>query len=204
MSMTQKKLVVGLWVLAILAIAAMTATVLRGRDKARASEELPKLFEVPGFALIDQDGQPLAKENLLGKVWVADFVFTRCAGPCPMMTERMAGLQKTVKNAEVKLVSFTVDPEHDTPKVLQAYGKKYGADTARWVMATGNLGTIFDVAAGMKIAAKPAEGETPIIHSTKFVLVDREGWIRGYYDGQDDAAISQLTHDADRLAASKP
>lgn len=189
------------WALLVVATMALVASgVFRGRHDQTAPPHRPTLFDVPAFSLTDQDGRPLTSDNLKGQVWVADFIFTTCQGPCITMSTKMSELQKTLADAKIKLVSFTVDPTHDTPTILKQYGKQYAADNSQWTLATGTQQAMYDLAAGMKIAAQPAQGETPIIHSTKFVLIDRAGHIVGYYNGDKDAGLASLTADALKLA----
>ncbi|MDE3198323.1 MAG: SCO family protein [Acidobacteriota bacterium] len=169
----------------------LTAVLLAGC----ARKPLPVLGTVPAFELTDQQGRHFAGAALNGHVWIADFVFTNCEGPCPRMSSRMHKLQGATGPA-VHLVSFTVDPDRDTPGVLAAYGKRFGADDSRWTFLTGakttlsvldrdafHLGTVGDV----------------MEHSTRFVLVDRRGRIRGYYGLADKNLIETLARDAERL-----
>lgn len=161
------------------------------------------VFEVlgaaPGFELIDQQGEPFTHSDLRGKVWVANFIFTNCPGPCPLLSARMASLQRSLANqgllGDVQLVSFSIDPEYDTPDVLREYARTFGADPAAWHFLTGPLAEIERVVGegfylGMQKAPWP-EGTAPtghpydVLHSNRFVVVDRTGWIRGYFDGLD-------------------
>lgn len=170
----------------------------------RERAELQTLGSVPAFSLTERSGEAVSLGDLRGKVWIADFIFTRCAGPCPLMTARMAKLQETFKDAgELRLVSFSVDPEYDTPKVLTEYAKKFGADGEKWLFLTGNKSTIYDLAnKGFRVGAtenpedqrQPDEGA--ILHSTSFILVDRKGQIRGYYSTDEEAALDKLVRDA--------
>lgn len=203
MTQTQKIYTVGLWGLAVVAMIGIIASGMwRDMPKESAGQDhLPELFFAPEFSLINQNGQNMGSKDLQGKVWIADFIFTLCAGPCPMMTAKMANLQKEIQNDQVRLVSFSVDPQRDTPAVLKEYAARFEADESRWHFLTGEEAAIYDVAAGMKIAAKPAEGETPILHSTRFLLVDRGGGVRGVYDSADAGAMKKLAADASALAA---
>jgi protein SCO1 len=162
---------------------------------------------LPGFLLTDQRGKPFGLDDLKGRVWVADFVFTSCPIACPKLTERMAKIQRRSRGLgqAFHLVTFTVDPENDTPERLASYATSYHADPSRWSFLTGSLGSIeATVVKGFKIAMgkEPvAEGSTlfTIFHGEKLVLVDGEGSIRGYYDA-DDAGVDDLLADADILA----
>jgi protein SCO1/2 len=197
MSRVQKVLTLVLWSLLVVAVGALAAV----WSLQRAKPKLDKFFEVPQFSLTDQDGKSFTNESVAGKVWIANYIFTRCAGPCPTMTAEMASLAQKIDDPDVRFVSFSVDPEHDTPAVLKDYASRFGADHARWSFVTGDKSQIFRLAErGMKIAAAPANEDNAIIHSEKFVLVDREGWIRGYYDLRDPDAMKKLPDDVRALA----
>lgn len=165
------------------------------------SEPLPVLFDAPAFSLTDQDGKPFGSEGLRGTVWVADFIFTHCPGACPVMTMKMSGLQRAVPEKDVHFVSFTVDPERDTPPVLKEYAQRFDAEPGRWHFLTGEKGALLDAAAGMKVTAAPAGQFGPdIVHSEKFLLVDGAGRVRGVYDSKDEADLKKLAADAAVLA----
>jgi cytochrome oxidase Cu insertion factor (SCO1/SenC/PrrC family) len=168
----------------------------------RASREpqLPVMWDAPEFGLLDQNGKTVTTSDLRGRSWIAAFIFTRCAGPCPMMSEKMKELQATIRSPNVKLVSFTVDPERDTPEVLKEYAKDLGADESRWLFLTGSTSQIFDVAAGMKVAATQATEDQPILHDTRFLLIDPAGRVRGVYSYDDPAEMKRLPTDAAALA----
>jgi len=157
--------------------------------------QLPETIgPAPQFDLIDQDSKPVTLKSLAGKPWIADFVFTHCAGPCPRMTGQLAALQKELP-ANVQFVSFSVDPERDTPAVLKDYAGKFSADESRWRFLTGTKDAIFAVARGMMITASP--------HSTRFILIDGEGNIRNTYESDDAERMAALKHDAAALAGEK-
>jgi protein SCO1/2 len=165
----------------------------------------PPLRALPDFSLtaVTVDGtSPLDLRALRGRVWIADFVYTRCAGPCPLLTANMAGLQKRLPKS-IGLLSFTVDPDHDSPEVLTVYARKFGADAQRWFFVTGDKpGLIKLFRDGFQIAAVESadapEGQN-VAHTTKFVLIDGAGRLRGYYDGDDPASLDKLAADAARL-----
>ena len=166
----------------------------------------PRWGRLPAFALRDQLGHPATLATLNGKVWVADFIFTRCGGACPAMTARMARLRREVPD-EIAFVSFTVDPANDTPEVLSRYAANFKAD-ARWRFVTGAPKDLYALSTeGFKLAAmevppdrqKPGEGDGPFLHSSKFVLVDRAGEIRGYYDSTDEDEVKKLALDIARI-----
>lgn len=160
------------------------------------SEVVPE--SVPDFSLINQHGQPLGLSDLQGKIWVADFIFTHCPTICPVMTQEMAKLQSEFDTESVYFVSFTVDPDRDTSKVLSRYAVKYGADEKRWHFLTGEKGQIYQLAnEGFKLAAAQHGGGFP--HSTKFALVAPDGNIHGYYDSRSKPAMKQLRKDVKAL-----
>lgn len=205
MNSKQRILTSALWALLVTVMLGVVGTGLwaQWQPQAQESEQpagLPILYAAPSFSLTDQNNQIVTDASLRGKVWVAAFVFTRCAGPCPMMGAKMAQLQDAVTDPDVKLVSFTVDPEHDKPEVLKEYGKTLGADDARWFFLTGKQAEIYDVANGMLLTAIPADAQNPIIHSSKFLLVDKQGQVRGVYDSTEPEDLTQLEMDAATLA----
>lgn len=162
---------------------------------------LPVLYQTPDFSLVNQDNQPVGLTTLKGQVWIADFIFTRCTGPCPMMTAHMADLQKKLAGQPIRFVSFSVDPTYDRPEILKKFAREHGADESNWDFLTGPDGrSTLAVAAGMKISAMPADGTNPIIHSVKFILVDGNGRIRGYFEGTQADELKKLAEDAVRLA----
>ncbi len=149
------------------------------------------LARVPWFGLRDQEKTYRTSEQLLGKVWIANFMFTRCGGTCPLQTARLAEIQKTMEKDiwrdDVHMVSFTVDPEHDTSDVLTTYAEENHADGTRWSFLTGVRRDIWHLSQkGFKLFAgeDPANADMPIAHSAHFVLVGRRGFIRGYFDSQ--------------------
>src|SRR5262250_2702865 len=105
---------------------------------------LTKFYLLPDFSLTDQTGATVTLADLKGKVWVADFIFTNCGGTCPVMTEKMRALQKALPT-EIRMVSFTVDPDRDTPKVLAAYAAEHGGTRDRWLFLTGEKQALHDL-----------------------------------------------------------
>lgn len=156
---------------------------------------------LPDFSFTERSGKPLSKTDLLGQVWIADFIFTSCAGPCPLMSTRMQDLQRDLADLpNLKLVSFTVDPDRDTPEVLQGYAERYAADPQRWLFLTGPMDRIYDLAiGGFKIAVEAARQNNQIIHDTRFILVDRKGVIRGYYDSTSAQDLQRLRRETKAL-----
>ena len=151
--------------------------------------ELPTLGDVPAFVLTDHDMNPVNGEMLRGKVWIVDFIFTRCSGPCLRMNRQMHRLQKMLSDDrpsnDVRFLSVSVDPDYDTPQVLRQYAARHGADTETWSFATGPRQDLRSlVVGGFKLPIEQAgSAEHAILHSDRFVLVDRQGRIRGYYHG---------------------
>jgi protein SCO1/2 len=153
---------------------------------------------VPEFQLINQDGNNFGSADLRGKIWIADFVYSTCPGPCPMISSRMSELQKPLEKTDVHLVSFTVDPAKDTPEVLRTYAERLQAEPGRWDFLTGAQSTIYNLSRnGFKLAVGEEKGVP--IHSTRMILVDRHGAIRGYYDAAEPDAVTKLVADTTHL-----
>jgi len=161
---------------------------------------------VPSFQLINQNGQPFGSAQLAGKIWIADFIYTTCPGPCPIISSRMSELQKPLEKTDVHLVSFTVDPEKDTPKVLRSYAERLQAEPGRWNFLTGPKSAIYKLSHdAFKLAVSDGSDAQGIpVHSTRMVLVDRHGEIRGYYDATEAEAITKLVADATHLLREQP
>jgi len=196
-----------LWAALLVAgVAAFAAHQLGTRQSERTAKG--SLGHVPAFALTDQRGQTVTDRDLRGRPWVANFVFTRCASVCPLLTAKFKALQTKIGPlAGVRYVSITVDPAHDTPEVLAEYAGRYGADPARWQFLTGPLDAIEKtVVEGFKVhvgEAKPSASEPGLIdimHGEHFVLVDAEGQIRGYYRNE-EASLDELAKDLRALAS---
>lgn len=166
---------------------------------------LPDYGEAPDFQLTERSGKPFAKADLNGSVWIADFIFTRCPGLCPLLSTRMATLQQKLNETTgrpVRLVSFSVDPEWDTPERLREYATRYQAHPDQWLFLTGSLPTMTDLVTKgfrLSLAPLPPEEQTtnrePIVHSDRLVLVDAAGKIRGYYHGADEEEFPKLLFD---------
>jgi protein SCO1/2 len=159
---------------------------------------LPNFGVVPDFKLTSQTGQPFeSRTQLNGKVWIADFIFTNCMGPCPRMTSQMKQVRDALADApDLRLASFTVDPARDTPEVLNAYSQRFKADPANWFFLTGaqaELDSLF------RKTFMLGNVDGSLEHSTRFALVDRKSRIRGFYDTSDQANIAKLIEDARRL-----
>ena len=161
---------------------------------------------VPPFQLVNQNGQPFGSAQFAGKIWIADFIYTTCPGPCPMISTRMSELQKPLEKTDVHLVSFSVDPEKDTPEVLRSYAEKLRAEPNRWDFLTGSKSAIYNLAHdGFKLAVSDGSGEAGVpVHSTRMVLVDRHGQIRGYYESTEAEGITKLLADTNHLLREQP
>lgn len=178
------------WVGVALCAALLLLTLAVAMLRTPGARPLPALGQVSDFTLTNQLGQPVTLADLRGRVWVADIIFTRCAGPCPRMTRQMKELQGALPaSGSTRLVTLTTDPEFDTPAVLDRYAKRFGADPQRWQFLTGTKTQIAGLAIdSLKLTAiekKPEERQTPqdlFIHSTIFVVVDGRGQLRGVFE----------------------
>jgi cytochrome oxidase Cu insertion factor (SCO1/SenC/PrrC family) len=170
------------------------------------------LGPVGDFSFTERSGQTIGRADLRGKVWVASFLFTRCCTGCPQITATLAQLQKELQGQrDVILVSFSVDPEHDTPKVLKDYAKEWGADPKRWLFLTGKQEDIYRlIKDSFHLAVQQNEGgaRTPgneVTHSNRLVVVDKHGRIRGLdFDGTNAEELSRLSQKIDALLREKP
>jgi ABC-2 type transport system permease protein len=179
----------------------LIAALLAGAQGCAPKLPIDGEIRIPDFRLTNQRGEPFGAAELRGKVWIADFVFTRCQGPCPMMSYRMKQLQERLP-AAIELVSFSVDPVHDTPEVLREYARRYDAVDGRWWFLTGGKKEIHELSMeGFKLAAgeEYEKDAALIIHDERFVLVDPEGRIRGYYMGTEPEAVAKLQEDSPAL-----
>ena len=158
---------------------------------------LPVLAQLPDFRLVERNRQTLGLVDLKGKVWIADFVFTRCPGPCPRMSSQMASLQSDFRAEDnLRLVSISVDPEFDTPEVLAQYADRFQADQWRWLFFTGDKTAIHQLAkSGFLVGGV----DDVTLHTTRFVLVDCQGRVRGYYSSSDEEDLQKLRNDARKL-----
>ncbi|MFB3828804.1 MAG: SCO family protein [Bryobacteraceae bacterium] len=170
----------------------MAALLLAGCTR---QEPLPVLGQVPPFHLTDERGRPFGSGALAGKAWLADFIYTTCQGPCPLMSTKMRRMQRELP-PEVHLVSFTVDPANDTPPVLAAYARRYGAEPGRWHFLTGDQAALNDLGRN-GFHMNSVDGK--LDHSTRFALVDGRGRIRGYYLSTEDGLFARVARDARRV-----
>ena len=166
----------------------------------------PALGTVPAFELTDQNGRTFGSADLAGRVWVASFIFTRCETVCPAITRQMARVQSRTRSLEpaLHLVSFSVDPEYDTPARLAAYARVHRASPRMWTFLTGPSDAVREtVERGLRISVgKDPSDPSPagISHGTHLVLVDGAARIRGYYDPAEEGALDRLVRDAALLA----
>jgi protein SCO1/2 len=163
-----------------------------------AGPGLPSYGVVPDFSLTDQSNQPFQSANTLrGKVWIADFIFTNCAGPCPRMSAQMRGVATALHDLkDVRFVSFTVDPARDTPELLAKYAQRYQAEPGVWYFLTGPQADLHNLARNV-FTLGDVNGD--LQHSTRFVLIDRQSRVRGYYLTSEEDAIPRLIADAKRV-----
>lgn len=191
-----------LWSLLALAIGTLIYFAAAERMERSRQTELPILGSVPAFALQNRDGRTIGLGDLAGKPFLVDFIFTRCPGACPVLSKRLAELSRELPLNEVNLVSLSVDPEHDRPAVLEAYAQKHAAPP-QWYFLTGEKAAIYGlIRDGFKLLVDDSQLKTegdPIVHSNSFVLVDRQGRIRGYYNAFEPEALLLLRQDLARL-----
>lgn len=163
--------------------------------------ELPVLFTLPHTALLDETGSRFSTEEAAGTVGIYNFIFTTCAGICPMMTQRMRELtQRFDADAPIRFYSLSVDPVTDTPTVLAKYAAKVRNDP-RWIFLTGERDEVVRLSVdGFKLAAGGAgPGADRLLHTSRFALVDEKGQVRGYYDSAEADEMDRLVRDANRL-----
>ena len=189
-----------------------------------ALEQLAIYGQVPDFSLIERSGRPVTLADLRGKVWIVNFFYTECPDTCPLQSTHMARLQdELAQEPDVRLLSISVDPEHDTPAVLAEYAARYQADPDRWFFLTGAKDAIYRLAIdgfrlgvvereeqawrgtgkvlawlgpGLAWAHTSPNPDRKLIHSSRFVLVDRQAQIRGYYHGTDWESLERLRENA--------
>jgi protein SCO1/2 len=198
------------WYATLILIPVLTAAFLfwvrQAQVQRMARRTIAQYGTVPQFQLTNQDGQPFGSAQLQGKIWIADFIFTSCSGPCPMISSRMAELQRPLENSDVHLVSFTVDPETDTPEILRGYSERLKARPGRWDFLTGSQASLYAlIQNGFKLAVAEGAGEQgELVHSTRAALVDRKGVIRGYYDMTAADSVTKLLADTSHLLREQP
>lgn len=174
--------------------------------KAKRDTDIPTLTEMGGFSLVNQDGQRVTEKSFSGQVWAASFIFTRCPTVCPRMMTYTRALQSEAQEHKVALhfVSFSVDPDNDTPAVLKEYSKKYHADLATWTFLTGDFDDVKKTSVdGFRLSlegsADANQADFGILHSSYLVLVDKKSRIRGYYPTKDPKTRQKILQDAASL-----
>lgn len=184
-------------------------SLFHGKTAGGTVAQLQVYGTVPDFQLIERSRKPVSRADFAGTIWIADFIFTRCPGVCPLLSVRMAALQdklQQTRETPVKLVSFSVDPEWDSPEELQRYAQRYNADPEQWLFLTGELPNMYTlISEGFRLSVArlspedQKKADMPIVHSDRFVLIDQQFRIRGYYRGTEEAALAQLLKDIETL-----
>lgn len=213
--MSDLRLPRGIWLLTatvcFVALAAVVALVLTDLKPLTIVKPLPVLGTIEPFSLVERSGKPITETVLKGKISVVDFIFTACPGPCLQLSGHFSEFQKEITTlSDVQLISFSVNPSGDTPAVLSRYADKFGADPARWLFVTdpkGEKTALYNlIEHSFKLAVQEnydpkAPLEEKFIHSTRIVLVDNTGAIRGYYDGLDPLSYVKIKADIQHLQA---
>lgn len=158
--------------------------------------QLPNLGHVPSFAATDSQGKQFEAEQMDGKVWIVDFIYTNCPGPCPMMSSKMRQMEQKTGPSGPMFLSVSVDPARDTPGVLNAFAHRFGAPNDRWFFLSGTPKTVHLLA---RETFKVGDVITVLDHSTKLILVDKKRDLRGYYSSFDPESVSTMLADADAL-----
>lgn len=188
-------------------LTALTSLALVGG--CRGEEPIPELLPIGPFSLTNQEGRSVSLADLRGKVWIASFIFTSCPDICPVMSSQVANLHRRIEHEDVRFVSVSVDPAHDTPEQLREYAGRFRADPERWWFLTtrepdemrGIIERAFRMPSGER--QERVDGRYDILHSPRFMLVDRRGMLRGLYE-TDAAGMERLVRDIERLRAERP
>lgn len=165
-------------------------------------EKSEPYFKVPGFNFINQDSAQIDQSFIKHKIWVANFFFTSCPSICPQMMHNLTQVQSAfAKDDDIRIISFTVDPDHDLPSRLNSYAQRYGINAKQWQLATGTKKDLYQFARkGLSVVATDGDGGPgDFIHSDNFVLIDKDDHIRGYYDGTSNADVKKLIADIKTL-----
>ncbi len=195
--------------LTITVVAIAVAFVRMRLQESGLRKPLDVLGAVPSFTLTNQFGRPLSLTNLLGQVWIADVIFTRCPISCEKMTQRMKALEKEIPaRSPVKFVSVTADPDHDAPAVLEKYSVQRALNQNRWHFLTGPKRDVYALSVGgLKFAVVDNDDKSIpdnfFVHSTQFALVDKRGKIRGYFEGTEEEERKQLLLAVKKLVREK-
>ena len=202
MSDQPKRLPLTAWIVTFLVAVVLIAGASRlfRNSERRGIDSMPPIGVVPEFHFTTQEGKTLTRADLLGKVWVVDFFFTRCPGPCPVMSARMAEISKELRKAkDVRLVSVSIDPDHDTPQVLSEYATRMNADPTRWIFLTGPPKEIEDFTRKGMLQALAKDPNNIPTHSTRFLVIDREARIRGSRNLDEPELVQKLFMDIGSL-----
>ncbi|MDH4129371.1 MAG: SCO family protein [Spirochaetota bacterium] len=164
------------------------------RWKGGSSVVLTSYWKIPDFNLTERSSKKLSLKDLENNIWVANFFHTNCGNPCRKINLQMSMLQKSYENINnVKLISISLDPERDTPEVLTNFANKYLAPKSRWYFLTGDKNTVYTlVLNGFKLGIMQLQDKNTIPYSSKFVLVDNRGMVRGFFDGENDKSMRML------------
>ncbi len=201
MASTSKRTIAIIAIAAVVLILGLTASFVLTEAQGSGTD-LEVLGAVPPFELTERSGLSFGSDDMKGKINVVDFIFTSCEGPCPVMADNMSTLYKAFAGSKkIQFVSISVDPARDRLSVLQEYARKQGVIDSRWVFLRGEYDAIRWLSeSGFKLAAD----DLPAMHSTKFVLVDDKGQIRGYYSGTDMASVNLLKTHIRELVQAMP
>jgi protein SCO1/2 len=196
------------WLMIVLGLVILVVVMYRGTESSAPDYPPPTTSGqmhrmIPPFSLTERSGKQITNRDLAGKIWVADFIYTTCPGPCPLVTAEMAKIQQALAgDPHVQLVTFTVDPQTDTPGVLAKYADSYHADPNRWWFLTGQEKPLYDLIQNGFLQAvqdnrgQPAEaGQFTVTHSTSLALVDAGGVMRGVYNSTGGEERATLLHD---------
>jgi cytochrome oxidase Cu insertion factor (SCO1/SenC/PrrC family) len=169
-------------------------TSLASAQLAQPADSLERFGAVKPFQLVERSGRAIAREDLLGKPWVVGFIFTRCTGPCPKISGNMRALSEKLAGVDARLVTISVDPEHDTPEVLAEYARQLGADESRWLFLTGTPEAVRSVSVDSFMLPVERDPAAPVgqlvTHRTVLAVVDAQGQVRGYYDGEGEDGVA--------------
>ena len=183
----------------------------QGTSDERPLEGMQRFGAVPDFSFAERSGREVRRADLLGKVWVLDFIYTNCPDTCPLQTAEMKSLQdEFAAESDLRFVSITVDPTRDTPAALSEYAARFKADSERWLFLTGDKDAIYKLAQEgfhLAVAELPQQSNrepsaATHAHSPRFVLIDRKAEIRGYYQAMDRQAVGRLRRDLKNLLRS--
>ncbi len=206
-----------LWSVLVLVMGLLSANFVRQQWRAMERRDITPMEHfntVPDFSFTTQNGQPFGTEQTKGKIWLANFFFTTCPGPCLRMNHKAMEIQEALNgdHSDVRIVSFSINPEQDTPEVLKKYAERMKARPDHWYFLTGERSKIYDVAKrGFMLITMEAPGENgrppeegQFIHSTKIALIDRQGVVRRYYDSESPEVVQHVLSDIGSLLREQP